>query len=131
MKKLILVALIANSICSYAQKELYGTWTVSCPIEFIDEASSKHCAICPMVKENQSSVSIKDFEMTVDKDELTFNINGTTTKVKYIWRPDIHTIVFTLAEQKYKFKTLYNCGEHSYILKDEEGLLITLDEKKK
>ena len=130
MKKLILTLFIANSICSYAQKELFGTWTVGCPIEFIDQASSKHCTICPMVQDSKSNISINDFEMTIDKDEITFKMNSTKTKVKYNWNSDLHTIEFTLKEQKYKFKTLYNSGERRYILKDVEGLLITLDQKK-
>ena len=130
MKKLILIAFILNSICSYAQKELYGTWIVSCPLEYIDKATSTYCGICPSEKKSESSIVIKNFELLVDENEMTFNINDIVYKVKYIWISETHSIEFTFKEHKYKFKTLYNCGKNNYILKDEDGQLLTLESKK-
>jgi len=130
MKKLILIFFIVISISAYAQKELYGTWTVTCPFEYNDKATTVQCSLCPTEHKSESSIIIKDFEMTVDIDKITLNINDSATKVKYIWDSEIHAIEFTFKQQKYKFKTLYNGNEPNYILKDDDGILLMLYKKK-
>jgi hypothetical protein len=132
MKKIIFSLLLFGSISSFAQSHLYGKWVVVCPIEFIDQSSSQHCAICPTEKhDNNSGITVKGFEMQIDKDDITMNMDGTVTKVKYIWHPEDYTIEFTFKDLTYKFKTLFDSYGDRYILKNADGLLITLDKEKK
>ena len=129
LNHLTLIALLTLMFqLSFGQKSLFGTWTVSCPLEKTDAASVKFCGLCPTVQKG-NSMDINDFEMTVDKDEIKINIDNKITPVKYIWKEDLETIEFQYKDLKCKFVVLSNSQNNIRILKSAEGNIITLEKK--
>ena len=116
---------------SFGQKELYGNWQVTCPFELSDQTGATVCGLCPVIK-RQVGFTVQGFVMTVDKDEIKFNFNNEIKKaVKYKWDDKTKSIEFIYNEKTYQLKTLFAyVATERYILKNNDGLLLMLDEKK-
>ena len=130
--RLTLIALLTMMFqVSFGQKELYGNWQVTCPFELADQTGVTVCSLCPVIK-RQVGYTVQGFDMTVDKDEIKFNFNNEIKKaVKYKWDDTTKTIEFVYNEKTYQFRTLFSYAEtERYILKNNDGLLLILDEKK-
>ena len=114
---------------SFGQNELLSTWQVSCPMEKVNGASGKFCGLCPMNQKDINSMTISDFEMTVDKEEIKFNMGNIKSSAKYILDNDLNAIRFKYNGIDYTFKVLLSSNNDFIVLKNTDGLIVTLVKK--
>lgn len=111
---------------SFGQSELFGKWNASCPLERTEGASVKFCGLCPAEKRDNSSVTIHDFEMTIGKEDIIFEMGDVTTTEKCTWDKDLHVIGFQYLQKMYSFSVLATEEDDLHILKNSDGLILLL-----
>ena len=133
MKKISLIItilyLLSFSNKLFAQSQVYGSWTVSCLVEKTSIASIKACGICETGRKDQSCINIEDFEMEINKDELTILQSQKKEILKYSYDSNLDVIKFIYKGIEYKFTIIQTYDKGSLLLKNEDCLILYLKKK--
>jgi len=114
---------------SFGQTEILGRWEVSCAIEKTSLSSIAFSSLCPISQKDSSSLTVHDFEMKIGKTEITLIMDSLITTIGYAWNGDVHSLEFSFKNNNYTLKVLSGFESNRILLKDQDGLLLSLIEK--
>lgn len=127
--KKILYLILLGHFSVFGQKQLFGRWVVSCPIEYTSKSSIKLCDICSAQSKTTSGVTINNVEIEFISKMLKYKSDSDSITTNYSWDDELNVIEFKLKEKMYKFKVLYTSDNKEFVLKDNDGFVILLKKK--
>jgi hypothetical protein len=125
---LLLAFTMLTPLNSKAQINLSGSWTALCSIEK-DGDHLKFCDLCPFgYNADSSGIDILSFEMVFGEGMVSIISDKKTTKSDFQLLKDISVLEIYYEGNKEIFKVLA-LANGDYLLRDEEGMLISLEKK--
>jgi hypothetical protein len=125
----IFLALLA-SLFTKAQNELLGSWSVSCPIEKMDERSGNACDLCPGIFDpKKKELNIRDFEMKFVEKTVFIKTENDLRTTFYSWDDFMRVLEFRYNDRRYVFKVLLMPNKEILVLKEAEGAIVIMVRK--
>lgn len=128
-KKLIAGIFFVQIISAQAQSELFGKWTATCPAEFMDKVTIRHCTLCPVLNDSLGhSISVKDLDVSIETNFIIISTTNKSSKIPYVWDSQLHIITFPYVGTIYRFKTLP--ADNDFVLRNDDDTIVLLRRKK-